>query len=151
MKSTGGYRVSYPWPIRFSKWRVCDELPWAGATYCVRVTWITAMTRAQCWPQKRVCELTAETRRLRLRSSRGSGKFSPDTGDRWHVALIRALHGKKIEGTCVCVCSVEEIFGRRGPGKLGRFLRNITIDYILEIIESRNCAIISIFNERSSG
>lgn len=104
MKSTGGYRVSYPWPIRFSKWRVCDELPWAGATYCVRVTWITAMTRAQCWPQKRVCELTAETRRLRLRSSRGSGKFSPDTGDRWHVALIRALHGKKIEGTYVCVC-----------------------------------------------
>lgn len=67
------------------------------------------------------------------------------------MALIRALHGKKIEGTCVCVCSVEEIFGRRGPGKLGRFLRNITIDYILEIIESRNCAIISIFNERSSG
>lgn len=47
------------------------------------------------------------------------------------MALIRALHGKKIEGTyvCVCVCSVEEIFGRRGPGKLGRFLRNITIDY----------------------
>ena len=69
------------------------------------------------------------------------------------MALIRALHGKKIEGPygCVCVCSVEEIFGRRGPGKLGRFLRNITIDYILEIIESRNCAIISIFNERSSG